>query len=69
MHRKLVEVDEKITLVRDAKANLERLEAFLLSERARLAAQAGTFGAALRVSDAELQAQVKRADELVRKWA
>lgn len=69
MSAKLIEYDDKIQAVRDLISDLERLEHFLMDRRAAEATrvQAG-YLTQVRVSQQEVDAQMKRARELIAKW-
>lgn len=70
--RKLHELDDKVRAVREAKAELERLEMFLLEQRRALTGELqGAYGsvmAGVGVSDGEVQARIQHAVELAARW-
>ena len=70
--RKLHDLDQQIMAVRDAQAQLVRLEEFLLSSKKALTGELqGTYGsvmAGVGVSNEEVQARVSHANNLVERW-
>ncbi len=70
--RKLHDLDQQIGAVRQAQAELERLETFLVEKRKALTGELeGSYGsvmAGVGVNDAEVQARIQHANQLVTKW-
>ena len=66
----LHDIEAKIQMVRETKNDLDRLEQALKNDHVRIAKslQEGGYGGRY-ITDTEVEAQVKRAKELERKWS
>lgn len=66
---KIHEVDEKLAMIAEVKRELARLEQLLAEQRKALAQEARgegrTYMALISINEAELNAQIKRARELL----
>jgi hypothetical protein len=72
MQAKLREIDEKLAIIQNAKAELTRLEDFLWKQRAACetstAQVQGSYLQHVQVSPAEMAGMVKRAQDILRRF-
>jgi hypothetical protein len=68
-NRKLREIDDKLAVVQQVRADIERLEQFLTTQRAAVAGEARGVLAGVEVSREEIDGQVRKARDILSKWS